>query len=890
MSLDWPLVGRRDELDVFRRALDDAQTGGICLVGAPGVGKTRLVREAVSAAAAEGLTTSLGSGTEAARGLPFGALSHLLPLAVLTRHPAPGPGWVNVIRVAAEAFLERVGDGRPVLAIDDAHLLDPSSATLAHHLAVTGQAFVMTSVRRGESAPDAVASLWKEGITERIEVRALSREELEQLLETVLGGQVGGATLHALWTRTRGNPLYLRELVLGGLEAGALVEQDGVWRWLGSSAVPRLAEVLEERLRRLDAEESSILEVVAAADVLSGGMFDQLVGAGVAERLERRGLLEERTDGSRRRVRLSHPLYGEVLRAHTPPARARQIRRQLADLLETAGARRKGDLLRLATWRLEGGGSGPPELFLAAARRAGAVSDFALAERLASAARQRGGGFNASILVAEATIAQGRFAEAEDILVSLAGQPATDAQVAHTIGLRSFNLFWRLCETEAAIELVAKAEVEVDDPDIRDQLRATRAGFLIFNGRNREGIDLIADLLERPELPPEMLAALAPVTWGLDIGGRGDTVVALLDRLESQVEESLRELALPLDPLLWLKGDRAAAYHFAGKLALAEAELGVLYRQSVERGTARIQAPLSWGLSWITRHQGRIRTAQRWLREAIALLHETDMFHQLPICLADRAQTEALLGELEDAERSIAEAESVSRPEFPMDRLSIGLGRAWTAAARGETSKGASIALETADEVGAMGQHTLEALALHDAARLGAADCSARRLSAVAPLVDGAITQAYAAHARALADADAAGLEEVAQRFESSGAHLFAAEAAAEAARVHREAGRKGSAMAWQTRAHALADRCEGARTPALAALDQPLPLTRREREVAVLAARGRSSREIAQLQTLSVRTVDNHLHNVYLKLGITGRTELVSIFEPDAGVGPASK
>jgi len=53
-------------------------------------------------------------------------------------------------------------------------------------------------------------------------------------------------------------------------------------------------------------------------------------------------------------------------------------------------------------------------------------------------------------------------------------------------------------------------------------------------------------------------------------------------------------------------------------------------------------------------------------------------------------------------------------------------------------------------------------------------------------------------------------------------------------------------------------------------------PLTRRERDIATLAARGESSREIAERLFLSVRTVNNHLQNVYAKLGVASKTELI--------------
>jgi len=54
--------------------------------------------------------------------------------------------------------------------------------------------------------------------------------------------------------------------------------------------------------------------------------------------------------------------------------------------------------------------------------------------------------------------------------------------------------------------------------------------------------------------------------------------------------------------------------------------------------------------------------------------------------------------------------------------------------------------------------------------------------------------------------------------------------------------------------------------------------LTRREHEIAGLAAAGVPSREIVERLFLSIRTVDNHLQNVYAKLGITSREELARV------------
>jgi DNA-binding CsgD family transcriptional regulator len=69
--------------------------------------------------------------------------------------------------------------------------------------------------------------------------------------------------------------------------------------------------------------------------------------------------------------------------------------------------------------------------------------------------------------------------------------------------------------------------------------------------------------------------------------------------------------------------------------------------------------------------------------------------------------------------------------------------------------------------------------------------------------------------------------------------------------------------------------------TPGLSQDHGPERLTRREREVAGLAAAGLASREIAAKLFVSVRTVDNHLQNAYSKLGVTSRDELAPALRP---------
>ncbi|WP_436841928.1 LuxR C-terminal-related transcriptional regulator [Streptomyces bobili] len=137
----------------------------------------------------------------------------------------------------------------------------------------------------------------------------------------------------------------------------------------------------------------------------------------------------------------------------------------------------------------------------------------------------------------------------------------------------------------------------------------------------------------------------------------------------------------------------------------------------------------------------------------------------------------------------------------------------------------------------------------------------------------------FARHADALARRDAPGLDAAAAELAERGFILIAAEAHAQAASLHRD---PRAARTARTRAVALARRCQGARTPALAGLVLG-ELTTRQRQIVTLAASGLSNRQIAERLTLSVRTVGNHLYGAYTRLGASDRAALPWLVElPD--------
>ena len=312
-----------------------AERGGVVLAGPSGVGKTRLGVECLRLAERAGLATVRVTATRSAAELPFGALTPLLP------GEDPPAGTVDdradLLRRSAAAVVERAGDRRLVVLVDDAHLLDGSSATLVHQLVAGGSAVVVATVTTGEPAPDPIAALWKDGLAERMDIGGLGSDAIAELLPVVLGGPVDPATSAALTDHCRGNVLYLRELVIGAVDDGSLVDEGGIWRLQRAlSPSPRLVELVEARLGGLDDDERALLELVSYGEPVGQAELSALADPDVAERLERRALLTSRTDGRRLEVRLAHPLYGDVVRAQTPTLRQRRLAQSLAEVIETA--------------------------------------------------------------------------------------------------------------------------------------------------------------------------------------------------------------------------------------------------------------------------------------------------------------------------------------------------------------------------------------------------------------------------------------------------------------------------------------------------------------------------------------------------------------------------
>jgi DNA-binding CsgD family transcriptional regulator len=858
----WPLVGRDAELRAIGDALASRAAGGVVLAGPAGVGKTRLATGAAELASARSCAVAWVRATRSAATIPLGAFGALLPAGAL-------PEGVELLARARQVLAEHAGGQRLVLCVDDAQLLDDASAALVHQLVAAGEAFAVVTVRDGP-VPDAVLALWKDELCVQLALAELPRTEVAALLEAALGGPVDARTLGGLWALTRGNALFLRELVRHGSDRGLLTEDGGVWRWHGEMrADTRLAELVDLRVGEAGAAERSVLELVAVGAPLElGGLEPPELAA--LEALEEADLARRRGDGRRRFADVAHPLQGEAVRARITPSRLEAIQRRLADGVEARGARRGGDLLRVATWRLESG-TGDAELHTRAAERALGAADLALAVRFARAAVQAGGGFGAQLALGRALAGAGQGEEADRLLAALQQDASDDGRRAAVALARARNLFWALGRAADADGVLLTAERDIAHAGLRHDLVAQRVRLAAAQGRPRDALAAGRPLLDDPEVPePARLNVALGVGEALFSSGRSKEALALVDTWLPAAQRRADELP-HLEVVLL--GMRTLTLRLAGRLIEATAWSERVHTDVAARRSAPATAVEGNWLGFIWLARGRVRTALRSFRESAALLRDGDAVGMRAVSLAGIAQACAQAGDGTAAREALAEMERtpLAHTDFEVE---LRLARAWTAAAAGELSRARAVAGDATEAALARGQDAFAARALHELCRLGGA---ASGLARLAERVDGPFASCAAAHAEALAAGDGRALLEVAERFAADDALLVAAEAADAAAAAHRRAGRDATARAAAARAAYWLTQCEGARPPTLVGAEAG-GLTAREREIALLAASGSSSRDIADRLVVSVRTVDNHLQSAYRKLGVSRRQDLARV------------
>ncbi len=856
----WPVVQRDKEFAAIRSALiGSTEFRGIVLVGDAGVGKTTLARL---------VTQSLPSrvqwvaGTDSARSIPLGVFAHLITSAS-SRDP------MAFLAAAREALLAQ---DNSVVGVDDAHLLDELSATLLHQLALDGTIRIVAIVRAGESAPDAITSLWKDGYLQRLHLTPFSKQQCVELIETALGGRVEGLSSDVMWEASGGNALFVRHLVEGALEAGTLRQVRGVWQLRGRTAVTsELASLLEARIEQLPDDVLHALRLLTFCEPLSLDTLTDMVGADAIEQAETRGLIRITEDRDACDVQFNHPLFGEVMRRRLGMAAARRVRGELVRTLGGKPTRGPTERIRLAELTLDSDVSPDVELLVAAARDAIALTNIMLGERLARAAVNRGGGLVASELLARSLLWQGNAAEAEEILNAFDPNAMDEVELVRWGAARIANLQWSMGDAEGADDVLELLRSRVNEHGLRLVVDGLASASRLFENQLDEAVELTQRVLADPTASASALEwAVFGGALALALMGRGGDVAAVAERgrtIENKADGLLRYL---------MAFGEIRALAVTGDFDTAEKRSSDI---------VAISSPgqyLAWGMANVLAGtvevaRGRFPDAVSRMEQTVAALTaESAASWSFPARLL-LAQAYCVLGRTEPGAKMIAELRTRFGRHVAVFKPQLRIAEAWLAAAQGNVSAAIESALEAARLATLSGQSAIEMLALHDAARFGDRTCLPR-LVEVASTVEGRLAAVHAAYATALLNRDGTELYAAAEQFEQIGALLSAADAAAQATEIFDDRNDRRQTAGAAATADRIATDCGGIETPALIRAARPLPLTTREREIANMVAAGLSSPEIAKQLVVSTRTVEGHIYRACIKLDVSDREALAEV------------
>ena len=910
------LLGRGQELEAIDHALARAREGvstTLAFAGEPGIGKTALLE--LAAERADGMHVLRARGIESEAEIPFASLLELVrpALAMLERIPEPqafaleaalalrpaNPQERFAVGAATLSLLAAFADERPLaVLVDDAHWLDgPSAQALlfAVRRLVADPIAVLIAVRAGEP------SLLDGADLRTITVGGLSDRDAGTLLD-----QCSPELVARLHRATAGNPLALLELAS---EAGDLA--------LAPDGAPVLvsAEIADAFLRRagtLDRQTRRALLLAATSD--SGDLASLARAAATLEidlaalaAAENLGLVSVRAAS----VEFRHPLARSAVYANATAEQRREAHRALADALPDRDVDRRA-------WHLAAAASGADEAASAALEQAGtrararsayatAAAAFDRAARLAAGTQRR-----ARLLweAAEAAWDAGLAARAVALLEEAGGSadPATRVQIDQLAG----HIATRRGPVMHGHEILTAAAGRAD-PERAVAMLAEAAGACFYAGNPAEMLRVAelcrARLPEGASIRARFLAAIA-IGMSRTVGGDAAAGATAIHEAIALAESSA---ALRDDPQLlpWLA---------VAPIFLREADTGrslLVHALTTARARSAL-GTLPFVLNLIARDQA---TTDRWsladatYREAIELARESGQETELAFGLAGLAWLQARRGREQECRVSAAEALRLS------GRLGARLYEVWATSALGELELGLGDAAAAEHhfeqqsrliaELGITDVDLSPACELVDVyRRLGRVE-EAKRLAAAFEAAARAKGQpwslARALRCRALLADDGdleaqfeQALREHAQTpdvFETARTQLAYGERLRRARsrirargqlRAAADAFERLDARPWSERAGAeLAATGETLRRRDLSADE----LTPQELQIALMLAAGRTTRQTAAALFLSPKTVEYHLHHVYLKLDINSREQLGRAFaaqlQPAAGEKP---
>jgi class 3 adenylate cyclase/DNA-binding SARP family transcriptional activator/tetratricopeptide (TPR) repeat protein len=536
-----PIVGRQVELEVaaslWQRVLGDRMPHVISVLGAPGMGKTRLAQEFSELVEEQGGRTLLGRSLPYGDSTGYGAfaqqvkavagifetdpapvaqaklrrrMSGLLPLAwaeQVASHLSLTIGLgvealgadKGALLLSARRFVEALGREQPtVLVFEDLHWADPSLLDLVESLAGrTREAPVLLLVLARPQLFD-VRPGWGGGLTSStlLELRDLSPAESAELLGSLLPGNTDPAVVEALRERAGGNPLFLEELAASVLERPA---EPAV------SLPANVKAIIAARLDALPADERQLLlDASVVGKIFWTGALLALGGDGqpgrALDRLEARDLVRSqassRIEGDQE-FSFKHILIREVAYATLPKAARRSRHAAVARFLEEATGDRAAESASLLAhhWREAGNAERAVDYLLVAAERAGqawakgeAVSLYGEALDLvpeSDTARHRAIRLRRALAQVQVSAYQAAASELDALIPVLAGREEVEALVA-----RSYcGVF--LDDAQAIIATATRAAAlaeTLDDQELRSAALADLGAGKLLGGEVAEAL------------------------------------------------------------------------------------------------------------------------------------------------------------------------------------------------------------------------------------------------------------------------------------------------------------------------------------------------------------------------------------------------------------------
>lgn len=875
---------------VSNHLLDPMLRGSIVL--APeGMGKSALAEEVLRLL--EGIVTPyrIHSSPVLAR-IPYGALTPFMERALAEDMDSPLVVLRNIrrfFRVRAEA-----GHAQALLVVEDAHHLDEASSHVLVQLAMSGELRLLVLSRARSTNIQELLSLARDGMLSRLDLQPLSREMIHRLCVQELGGTVLRASSAVLARVSGGNPLYAKALLDGARRRGELIQRNGSWslRALPGALEPTVQDLAKRLLASRSDGERAVLEAVALAGVLPRPALTAVADPASVQALVDDGYLLQAPEAADQ-LQLAQPLHAHAIRSLVPPVRSMEIRRQL---MKGDGPKLRHSHTLYAAWALDCGEAPEGLELLQAARSANADGDGELALRLAQAVQPGPLAARARIEAAVAQLTLGNISEARAGLED-AVREAADAETLDLAVLASAQL--AACSESAGERLRglarewAEREALLKGPDSGDE----RAGWMAAGqsvlalwARIADGNLLVPG--ETPAATRELLDTDA-VNQGRTAGQHelralgyslvceGYTAAGAIREALQAADQAQRELALEPHAQCRVRGTVWIRRSFALLHGGSFGELGELLTEQLR---ATPHSLLAYGGSIgvlegaLEIHQGRFRKGLRRLKPAIGALRFRDPERLLPYALAIAGYTAVVVEDDSPAARFAGELRGLGYSGPKGLELAARAFAAAAMAPQGNEEPPPPQVRSLAEEARALGQFAAEKDILELALAVGDLK-QAKRLMDLTGGFEGGEAAALHAYAAAVAADNPERMVAAADEAVRRRKYLVAVECIGHAIRYYGAHNnlRRQRALIQQLRRRR--EELAGVTVSYLSPSVHQVRLTRREHEIVELLLEGAGTKDIAAKFTLSQRTVEGHVYRIYVKLGISKRTELEAVY-----------